>query len=141
MYGLTGTHSSTVVEWDHSQWHPDVVVINLGTNDFASGQNDSAQFVNATVDFVRQIRSFHPDAKIVLLDGPMLVRDYLAQCRQDLDVAKEVLEGMGEKDLYRFSFEPKGDSPFGFYFHPTKDEAAVDAERMSAWMRSEFGWN
>lgn len=141
VYGLTGTHSSTVVEWDHSQWHPDVVVINLGTNDFASGQNDSAQFVNATVDFVRQIRSFHPDAKIVLLDGPMLVRDYLAQCRQDLDVAKKVLEGMGEKDLYRFSFEPKGDSPFGFYFHPTKDEAAVDAERMSAWMRSEFGWN
>lgn len=141
VYGLTGTHSSMVVAWDQSQWHPDVVVVNLGTNDFASGKNDSTQFVNATVDFVRQIRAIHPEAKVVLLDGPMLVRDYLVQCRLYLDVAKEVLDGMGETEVYRFSLEPKGDSPFGYYFHPTKDEADADAESLSAWIRSEFGWN
>lgn len=141
VYELTGTHSSMVVPWDHSQWHPDVVVINLGTNDFASGQNDSTGFVNATVEFVQRVRSLHPDAKVVLLDGPMLLGDYMVKCRLYLDIAKEVLEGMGMTGLYRFSFEPKGESPYGFYFHPTKDEAFVDAESLSAWMRSEFGWN
>ena len=141
MYDLTGTHSSKVTAWDHGQWHPDVVVINLGTNDFASGKNDSTHFVNATVDFVQKVRSLHPDAKVVLLDGPMLVGEYMVKCRQYLDIAKEILEENGLTDLYRFSFEPKGDSPFGYYFHPTKDEAFVDAESLSAWMRSEFGWN
>jgi len=77
----------------------------------------------------------------VLLDGPMLLGDYMVKCRLYLDIAKEVLEGMGMTGLYRFSFEPKGESPYGFYFHPTKDEAFVDAESLSAWMRSEFGWN
>lgn len=141
MYGLTGAHSSMAVEWDHSQWRPDVIVINLGTNDFASGKVDSALFVNATVDFIRQIRSIHPEAKVVMLDGPMLGGVYMIKCREFLDIAKGILEALGETDLYRFSFEPKGESPYGYYYHPTKDEAAADAKLMSAWMRSEFGWN
>lgn len=141
VYALTGTRSPLAIAWDHSQWHPDVIVMNLGTNDFASGKNDSTNFVNATVDFVQQLRSLHPDAKIVILDGPMLVGVLMEKCRRYLDAAKDVLEGMGVTDLYRFSFEPKGENPYGLYFHPTKDEAIVDAESLSAWMRSEFGWN
>lgn len=42
-------------QWDHSKWHPDIVIVNLGTNDFASGENDSASFVDATVGFVQSI--------------------------------------------------------------------------------------
>lgn len=141
VYGLTGTHSPLVVAWDHGQWHPDVIVMNLGTNDFASGKNDSAHFVNATVDFVQQLRSLHPDAKIVILDGPMLVGEYMAKCRRYLDRSKEILEEMGVTDLFRFSLEPKGENPLGLNSHPTKDKAIVDAESLSAWMRSEFGWN
>lgn len=140
-YNGTGTHSPAVVAWDHSLWHPDIVVINLGTNDFASGVNDSTQFVNAAVDFVRDIRSYHPDAKIVLLDGPMLSAEYLVKCRQYLDVAKAALENDGMNGLYRFSLEPRGDSPFGINPHPVKEEALEDAESLSAWIRSEFGWD
>jgi len=141
VYNRTGTQALSAVAWDHDKWHPDAVVINLGTNDFASGRNDSAHFVDATVDFVRHIRSYHPSAKIVLLDGPMLTGDFMIKCRQYLEVAKKVLEGEGVKDLYRFSFDPRGESLYGVYFHPTKDEALADAESLSAWMRLEFGWD
>ncbi len=141
VYNWTGTHSATVVGWNHETWHPDAVVINLGTNDFGSGQNDSAEFVDATVGFVRQVRLYHPEAKIVLLDGPMLTGDYMVKCRQYLDVAKATLETLGERDVYRYSFEPKGESPNGVYFHPNKAEALGDARSLSTWMRSEFGWN
>ena len=141
VYALTGTRSPLAIAWDHSRWHPDVIVMNLGTNDFASGQNDSASFVNATVDFVQRLRSLHPDAKIVILDGPMLGGTFMARCRRYLDRAKEILEGMGLTDLYRFSFDPKGEAPAELNRHPTKDEAIIDAESLSAWMRSEFGWN
>jgi len=141
VYKWTGTQSLTVVPWDHDKWHPDIVVVNLGTNDFASGKNDSTQFVNRTVDFIRKIRSYHASAKIVLLDGPMLTGEYMVKCRQYLEIAKDILEGEGVKDLFRFSFEPRGESPYNVVFHPTKEEAHEDAENLSAWIRSEFGWN
>lgn len=141
VYNGTGTQSFNVVAWDHSLWHPDIVVINLGTNDFASGVNDSVQFVNASVNFVRDIHSYHPEAKIVLLDGPMLTGEYMVKCRQYLDVAKDTLESEGVDGLYRFSLEPRGDSPFGINPHPVKEEALEDAESLSVWIRSEFGWD
>ena len=141
VYEKIGSNWSLFDQWDHNKWHPDRVVVNLGTNDFASGMNDSAGFVNATVGFVKSIRSYHPMAKIVLLDGPMLVGDYKTQCRRFLNVAKKILEKRGVKNLYRFSFEPRGDSPLGFVGHPNKEKAAEDAENLSAWIRSEFGWN
>jgi len=90
---------------------------------------------------VRDIRSYHPDAGIVLLDGPMLSAEYLVKCRQYLDVAKATLENDGMNGLYRFSLEPRGDSPFGINPHPVKEEALEDAESLSAWIRSEFGWD
>lgn len=140
VYNKTGTQSISAVAWDHRKWHPDIIVINLGTNDIASGQSDSAHFVNAAVDFIRDIRSYHAKAKIVLLDGPMLTGEYRAKCRRYLNVVKKVLRSQGEKGLYRFSLEPKGDLGYGIYYHPVKEEALADAESLSAWIRSEFGW-
>lgn len=141
VYDWTGSDTTSAVVWDHAKWHPDVVVMNLGTNDFASNEIDSAEFVNTAVDFVRRIRSYHPEAKMVLLDGPMLLGDYMVKCRQFLDVVKARLEDMGETDLYRFSFEPRDVSRNRLDYHPVKEKAAEDAEKLSAWMRSEFGWN
>ena len=141
VYDRTGTLSTSVVPWDHDKWHPDVVVINLGTNDFASGKNDSTKFVDSALDFVRKVHSYHPNARIVLLDGPMLTGEYMVMCRQYLDLVKETLEKEGLTGLYRFSFEPRENSSHGLDPHPVTDEAREDAEKLSAWMRSEFGWN
>ena len=141
VYDWTGIRVFPAVAWDHGKWHPDAVVVNLGTNDLASGVHDSSRFVNATVEFIQHIRSCHPSAKIVMLDGPMLTENFLVKSRQYLNVAKGVLEGRGVRDLYRFSLEPKGESPIGVYYHPVKDEASADAEILSAWMRSEFDWD
>lgn len=140
VYNKTGTRSLSAIAWDHDKWHPDLVVINLGTNDIASGQSDSAHFVNAAVNFIRNIRSYHPKAKIVLLDGPMLTGKNKVKCRRYLDAVKKVLKNQGEKNLYRFSLEPRGDSPEGLVAHPNKEQAAEDAKKLSAWIRSEFGW-
>ena len=141
VYDWAGIRVFPAVAWDHGKWHPDAVVVNLGTNDLASGVHDSSRFVNATVEFIQHIRSCHPSAKIVMLDGPMLTENFLVKSRQYLNVAKGVLEGRGVRDLYRFSLEPKGESPIGVYYHPVKDEASADAEILSAWMRSEFDWD
>ncbi len=49
--------------WDHSKWQPDVVVINLGTNDFSPGDPGDA-FTDAYEQQLIHIREVYPDARI-----------------------------------------------------------------------------
>jgi lysophospholipase L1-like esterase len=53
--------------WDFS-FHPDAVIINLGTNDF-SVEVDQTAFEAAYVDLILQIRGHHPDAAIYCVGG------------------------------------------------------------------------
>jgi lysophospholipase L1-like esterase len=50
--------------WDTSSWIPDVVVINLGTNDFSANIEQSV-FVEAYEDFVHVLRSYYANALIL----------------------------------------------------------------------------
>jgi len=52
--------------------HPDVVVLNVGTNDFARTAPPDAEFRAAYAAFVARLRALHPDAFLVLALGPML---------------------------------------------------------------------
>jgi len=63
-------------EWDHSRFVPDVVVINLGTNDMAeqNGKKEplsKAEYSAAYKTFIERIREIAPDSKIIISIGPM----------------------------------------------------------------------
>ncbi len=63
-------------EWDHSRFVPDVVVINLGTNDMAEQNGKKAPlpkagYVAAYKQFITRIRAIAPDSKIIISIGPM----------------------------------------------------------------------
>jgi lysophospholipase L1-like esterase len=63
--------------WDYS-WQPDVVVVNLGTNDFSTdGDPSEEQYVGAYVTFATHIREVNPDA-FILLVSPSLYGDEVA---------------------------------------------------------------
>lgn len=53
--------------WDFSLYQPQVVVINLGTNDFGAG-DPGTPYETAYVSFVQTIRGKYPDAYFVLID-------------------------------------------------------------------------
>lgn len=58
--------------WDHAQWQPDVVVINLGTNDFSTDKDPAENvFVPAYVAFLTHLREVYPDA-FILPVAPLL---------------------------------------------------------------------
>src|SRR6185437_9930940 len=61
--------------WGFTSYTPDVVVIDLGTNDFAQGDPGQA-FVTGYEAFVAQIRGHYPDAWIVVAQSPMLSDGY-----------------------------------------------------------------
>lgn len=62
--------------WDFS-WVPDVVVVNLGTNDFYTG-DPGQPYVDAYTAFAQQIRARYPQAFLFLAVGTMLSDEYPA---------------------------------------------------------------
>ena len=62
------------IDWDHSRYESDVIVINLGTNDnsWTKGKEDRiAEFTENYVGFIKHIREVHPDAYIICSLGIM----------------------------------------------------------------------
>jgi len=77
--------------WDFS-YIPDVVVINLGTNDFATGDPGQA-YVDAMSGFVDKLRGHYPNAYIFLAVGSMLSDSY-PQGEMHLTKVKGYLQGI-----------------------------------------------
>ncbi len=60
--------------WEHSSFEPDIITINLGTNDASytrgiPGRTD--EFTNGYLDFLEDIHAIHPDAAILCMLGIM----------------------------------------------------------------------
>lgn len=60
------------LKWDFSKFTPDIVCINLGTNDLSEGNYDMDLYEAHYRSFLRHLREVYPDTKIVLLTGSML---------------------------------------------------------------------
>jgi lysophospholipase L1-like esterase len=110
--------------WDASRSPPDVVVINLGTNDFAPGTPDAAQFSQAYKDFIARLRRDYPAAKIICAVGPML-NDYYPDGQNQWTTIQawvsSVVQGFnqqGDLQVYYLAFTPQ-DEPYGEDWHPT----------------------
>jgi lysophospholipase L1-like esterase len=58
--------------WNFSSWIPDIVVINLGTNDFSTEPHpDETIFNRAYLNLIRTIRSHYDSVPVFCLVGPM----------------------------------------------------------------------
>ncbi len=64
------------IDFDFSTKPPEVVLINLGTNDFAPEVEDTSPFAQAYDDLVSDVRSKYPAAHLFLLVGPVLSDEY-----------------------------------------------------------------
>ena len=129
------------IPWDFS-WQPDFAVINLGSNDFFEGVPDSEMFINSMIKFAKQVNGKYPQAKIVIIDGPMLNDSYpdgvqsLTICRKFLDAAKGELARQGLA-VYRFSLSPQdGSLGYGADWHPGGPQSEKNGRELA-----EFLWN
>jgi len=83
--------------WDFTSWIPQVVVINLGTNDFSTQPHPSKPvFQEAYTQLINRIQSQYPAATIFCVCGPMIgepcasyIEEVVEQCQQ-INANKEV---------------------------------------------------
>jgi len=132
---------SSITPWDFSLWTPDIVVINLGTNDFAGGIPDSASFVDPAIALVKTIHGNYPSAKIILADGPMLLGNSLTVCRLYLDAVQSEFEGTREPAVERLSFAPQtGSLGYGADWHPSRKQHALMAVNLEVKIKAMMNW-
>lgn len=134
-------------------WKPDVVVIDLGTNDFfLAPPPDSAAFVDTYVRFLAAIRGKYPKVPVVLLDGPML-SDYfpsdaagkpvpsLSLNRKYLRAIAAKAESAQASPTTTLSLTPNSASVgYGADWHPNQKQHLLNARELVAHLSKQMGW-
>lgn len=78
-WSTNGNFSPQNVEWDFTKRQPDLVVVNLGTNDDSYTQNDidkQNEYAENYKEFLKLIREKNPEARILCVFGVMGDRLY-----------------------------------------------------------------
>ena len=128
--------------WDFSTT-PDVVVVNLGTNDFGPG-DPGTPYVDALVLFASQIRGRYPDAWILLASSPMLGDGYPAgamhRTLQTGYVQAAVTRAADPRVAYLDIAEQSASDGYGCDYHPNEVTAQHMADALTARVRELVGW-
>lgn len=123
---------------------PQVVVINLGTNDFAKG-DPGLPYETAYVDFLEVVRSHYPDAWLFLTVGSMLAEPSLGQAKTHLASVTKARTDAGDSKVTTFDFGAQdlgsdGSIPTGCDWHPSAREHQRMAGILEAQLQQKLGW-
>ncbi len=128
-------------KWDFSRYQPQLVCINLGTNDLSTNNYDVKLLKAAYKKFLIQVRGHHPKAKIVYLCGSMLGGKELDIAKKTLNEVVDEAHKEGDQQVYRFDFTPQtGDIQYGASWHPSVWQHQKMAGELTAYLRSLMQW-
>jgi lysophospholipase L1-like esterase len=122
----------------------DVVVLNLGTNDFAPGNPGKAAMVGAFDSTLDTLRERYPKALIVLMLGPMLSDEPHLKARTLmrtwLTEIRDARHAAGDANVELFEAWTDPAEGVGCAYHPNvKTHARIGAE-LTALVKQRFGW-
>lgn len=128
-------------KWDFSRYQPDVVCINLGTNDLSTNNYDTKLLKQGYQKLLKLVRQHNPNAKVVLLTGSMLYNQELQTAKRLLDEVKDEATKAGDKEVYRFDMSPiDGDDFLGNDWHPNVFQDEKMAGELTAYLRKLMNW-
>ena len=122
------------VAYDHTQYDPDVVVINLGTYDQTAAVS-AADFKIGCKSFIQQVRAAYPEATIIYAYG-FGGTTYASTIQT---VIKE-LNNAGDQNLYYTALSAVSSSEKGVDDRPTKEAHAARSKQLIAAVEKHMGW-
>jgi|GEM_PF-89336 len=130
--------------WNHAQAHPNVIVINLGTNDFAQDPGmplDADLYKSTYVTFVERLRNLHPNAVIICATGVMM-SDYYpvgaqhwTRIRAYVKDVVTTLTSDGMENVHYFEMDPQT-APYGEDWHPDATTHVEMANKLTQFITS-----
>ncbi|MBP5418857.1 MAG: lipase [Bacteroidales bacterium] len=128
-------------EWKMSDYEPNIICINLGTNDTSLDNYDIDAFRSSYVAFVEQLRTYYPESKILLLCGSMLNGKAMADVVRSLDVVVAECAAKGDSSIYRFDFTPQdGSLGYGSDYHPSLAQQRKMADELTPYISELMSW-
>jgi hypothetical protein len=121
--------SPTAPAWDFAKDPADLVVINLGQNDFSLKGGE--QYSRVYLPFLAKVRAKYPHAKIFCVLGPMAAgRDQ--HFKRVVSDAVSMLQSLGDHQIYSYFFHAQSTD------HPRLDVHAAMARELSAFIESKL---
>ena len=128
-------------KWDFSRYQPDLVCINLGTNDLSTPNYDLSLLKQNYQKLLKMVREHNPKAKIVLLTGSMLYNEELRLAKQLLDELAAEAKNAGDREVYRFDMNHiDGERYYGNDWHPNIYQDEKMASELTPYLRSLMKW-
>lgn len=131
----------TSKKWDFSKWQPDVVVINIGTNDnsWTRGIADRVDtFGKAYYDFICQVREANPDAYIICSLGAM-GKELLPEIQEQV---KQYTADTGDTQITTFEFDMQNGyrDGYGADYHPSAKTHQKMADKLAPFIAELMNW-
>lgn len=120
---------------------PDLICIDLGTNDFSTEKGDSARFVDNYLKFIDQLQLRNNGATILCLLGPMISGGDLIKVR---NYTKYIVATANNKNKGKVSFfemsTQTGSLGIGINYHPTVAQHLKNAKELINHISTLKGW-
>lgn len=123
------------IAWNFENYVPDVLTVCLGQND---GIQDSLQFTNNYIIFLKKLRSYYPNTTIICISSPMADDALRSFMKKSLIGITNALNKSGDKNIYKYVFEKQYSS--GCDYHPDIKEHAEIAGLLTAFIKKVKNW-
>lgn len=128
LYAKLDEYNNPGVDWDFGLFVPDVIVINLGTNDHAT--STEAEVTAATTEFLKTVRQKNPNAYIIFAYGN-------ARTNKMENAIKAGVAAVGDNKISFFALDRSTDTALG---HPSAAAHKITAVALEAEIRRVTGW-
>lgn len=124
------------IEWDFSEFQPDIVVINLGTNDTSYARDNEERCMEYVLEyckFLGTVREKNPKAAILCVLG--LMGQELCDCVEE--TVRRFKEETGEKSIYALKLSAQSpENGVVVDYHPTYTSHRQAADEVVAFIKS-----
>ncbi len=139
LYNRICCYDSTL-DWDYSSWVPQVVVINLGTNDYSTKPYpDKTVFEDGYIKLIDKVQSQYSDVSIFCICGPMINQLY---CSYVTEVVNQYQHSYTNNKVY-FVEVNSGiltSSDWGSNWHPNASGQQKTADIILPIIKAKMGW-
>ncbi len=135
-----GEYKPQNIAWDFTVRQPDLVVINLGTNDMSyvlDKEDRREEYIVGYLEFLKTVRKNNASAKILCVLGIMGE----ALCPAVEDVVERYIEETGDTKVYYMGFTDQlPEDGYVADWHPTETTHRKAASRLTAEIIRITGW-
>ncbi len=139
-YGAYVGKYAADVAWDFNKRQPDLIVINLGTNDETYTKTDAAkrdEYVAGYVEFLKMVRKNNPDATILCTLG--IMGDGLYPSLEK--AVEQYSTESGDTNVHTMKFDVQSPADgLAADWHPTEATHTKAADKLAAEIKEVMGW-